>query len=89
MRKHTVNCRIEGDRAEAGKIVCQAANQFYAELIERLLEQSGWKKEVRLELLDRMIDIIKNQTISGTDSKSTAPLCGEGSISCFPKGDIL
>ncbi|GFH96982.1 hypothetical protein IMSAGC003_03550 [Lachnospiraceae bacterium] len=82
MRKHTVNCRIEGDKAEAGKIVCQAANQFYAELIERLLEQSGWKKEVRLELLDRMIDIIKNQTI-------TAPLCGEGSISCFPKGDIL
>lgn len=59
MRRHTVYCRIEGDKEEARKIVYQATNQCFTEKIERLLRESGWEKEMQIALLDRLIDSLR------------------------------
>lgn len=60
MREHKVNCRIEGDMDQAKRIICQATNEMYLETVERLLEQSGWTKEMQIEFIDRMIFHVKN-----------------------------
>ena len=59
MRRHIVNCRIEGDITEAKKRLCQMTCKFYVEALEHTLEQSGWTKDMQIEFIDGIIDFVE------------------------------
>ncbi len=62
MRKHIVDCRIEGNMADALKTVYQVTNTFYVEMLEQILARSVLTKEEQIELIDRIITFVqKNQ----------------------------
>lgn len=60
MRKHVVNCQIEGNVEEIKEVLTQRTNEFYVEIVEKMLEQSGWEKEEQLRFLDKLIDYMKS-----------------------------
>lgn len=59
MRKHIVNCQIEGDVMEAKKRICQITGEIYVEALEHTLEQSGWTKDMQVEFIDKMINFVE------------------------------
>lgn len=59
MRNHIVNCQIEGNMPEVKKIVYQKTNEFYIDVVEQIIEKSGWTKDMQLVFLDRLIDFFE------------------------------
>ena len=56
MRKHVVNCKIDGNQEEAEKNVQITMNEFFVRSLETILRQSKMTKEDKMDFIDKLIE---------------------------------
>ena len=56
MRRHEVNCVIEGNIEDAKENVQISMNEFLVKILEKELMQSEMTKEERIDFIDKLIE---------------------------------
>lgn len=56
MRKHVVNCEIDGNLEEGERNIQITMNEFFVRSLEIILQQSKMTKEDKMDFIDKLIE---------------------------------